>query len=539
METASQPVTLTFDRILLNDGSAFDPPSSHFVAPVDGIYLFIFNGYSDNRKQCSISLDINGIDIAHANSSAGNVMTTNQVIVELQTDDRAWVTINANSSTDVGDLYTSFVGHLIGPASGGNTNAHDTDQIRSISEYDDADTDVHNNKHPTYTPYPTNYTPYPTDTPYPTNYTTYPTDTPYPSNYTPYPTDTPYPSNYTPYPTDTPYPSNYTPYPTDTPYPTNYTPYPTDTPYPTNYTPYPTNTPYPSNYTPYPTNTPYPTTTIATPEPSVAFTAVRSTPMVSVQPKATDTIHFDKVLCNEGSGFDHNFGTFTAPVSGHYVIMVTVSKHAIHNTSVVLENNFQSNVKLSAYTDTKQSVTSRAIAVILAGESIWLGLESGHGIGDATFSAYLINLQTTLSEMDITSKQAQSYAGEDISFSAVRISNFHSGLSPVTLIFDELFSNTGDGFAVSSSHFHAPSDGTYLFMFNAKPATTSGFKIRLLHSGDSIVGSAAPTVGQMAGNQVALSLRAFDTVWLDLQPSGSVEGDQTSIRATFSGYKLY
>ena len=500
METASQPVTLTFDRILLNDGSAFDPPSSHFVAPVDGIYLFIFNGYSDNRKQCSISLDINGIDIAHANSSAGNVMTTNQVIVELQTGDRAWVTINANSSTDVGDLYTSFVGHLIGPASGGNTNARDTDQIQSISEYDDADTDVHNNKYPTYTPYPTDYTPYPTDTPYP-------------SNYTPYPTDTPYPSNYTTYPTDTPYPSNYTPYPTDTP--------------------------YPSNYTPYPTNTPYPTTTIATPESSVAFTAVRSTPMVSVQPKATDTIHFDKVLCNEGSGFDHNFGTFTAPVSGHYVIMVTVSKHAIHNTSVVLENNFQSNVKLSAYTDTKQSVTSRAIAVILAGESIWLGLESGHGIGDATFSAYMINLQTTLSEMDITSKQAQSYAGEDISFSAGRISNFHSGLSPVTLVFDELFSNTGDGFAVSSSHFHAPSDGTYLFMFNAKPATTSGFKIRLLHSGVSIVGSAAPTVGQMAGNQVALSLRAFDTVWLDLQPSGSVEGDQTSIRATFSGYKLY
>ena len=432
METASNAVILTFDKIIVNEGGAFDAPSSEFVAPIDGIYAFIFNGYSDGRKPCDLSLTINGTETVHAFASVGNVMTTNQAMVEMRKQDRAWVTIRANSSTAVGDFYTSFIGYLL----------VSFDDARD--EYVESNLGDYSNRHDVST-YET------------TRYTTYPMLT-------------------------------------------------------------------------------TPGTTSAPPS-VIAFSAVKTTPMVMSQPNGTETILFDKLLCNVGSGFDQNFGTFTAPRTGQYLILVSVTKHAQHNTSVLLRFSLQSDKVLSAYTDTPQSVTLSAIPILQAYEKISLGLEKGHGISNATFSVHFLNEPSALLPVGYLSDMA--YAGEQISFSAGRISFFHSGISPVTLIFDELFSNSGNGFSFASSHFYAPIDGTYLFLFNAKPADTSGHRIRLLHNGNHVVGSAALAVGQMAGNQAVLRLQALDSVWLDLLPSGSVEGHPTYIRATFSGYRLY
>ena len=440
METASQPVILTFDRIIFNEGGAFDAPSSEFLAPIEGIYAFIFSGYSDTRKNCDLSLTINGTDTVHAFASTGNVMTTNQVLMHMRVNDRAWVTIHANSSTAVGDLYTSFIGyHLVSLSN----DRYDYDPYFVQDDY--------SNKHDITT-----------------------------------------------------YPDLYT-----------------------------TETTIVDTYDPTVELTTAWTT--SSPASAVTFSAVRTMSMIASQ--GAETILFDKLMCNVGYGFDHNTGTFTAPRSGQYLVLVSVTKHAQYNTSVLLTFSSQTGKTLSAYTDTSQTITLSVIPTLQANERLSLVLDGGYGISNATFSAHLLNEPTAL--LPATSLSDDSFATEQISFSAGRVSYFHSGISPVTLIFDQIFSNSGSGFSFAASHFYAPIDGTYIFLFNAKPADTSGHKIRLLHNGNHVVGSAALTVGQMAGNQALLRLRALDSVWLDLLPSGSVEGHPTYIRATFSGYRLF
>ena len=111
--------TIPFDKVLLNDGSAFDVQTHKFVCPHSGVYLFTFNieSYGDSYLHTKLVVDgINQVDAVtwgvHSTDMSGNT-----AILRITTGQSVWVATYYNNDTELFKTdtfrYTSFSGVLL------------------------------------------------------------------------------------------------------------------------------------------------------------------------------------------------------------------------------------------------------------------------------------------------------------------------------------------------------------------------------------------------------------------------------------------
>jgi hypothetical protein len=109
---------ISFDHVITNVGEAFSSYTSHLTAPLNGVYVFMFNTLGGNGNTL-VSLMVNGVKRASAwgyhtdknpYPNAGN-----QVIVQLLQDDRVWLKLAAGTTMNYGTKPSvlSFSGFLL------------------------------------------------------------------------------------------------------------------------------------------------------------------------------------------------------------------------------------------------------------------------------------------------------------------------------------------------------------------------------------------------------------------------------------------
>ena len=105
--------TITFDKVLLNQGENFDVYTSHFVAKINGTYLFIAHVLSSTDNDAYAWLTINNRPLVpmHGDHRSGYGTGSNTVIYHLVQEDHVWVQLMKNSSL-LND-FSTFSGYLI------------------------------------------------------------------------------------------------------------------------------------------------------------------------------------------------------------------------------------------------------------------------------------------------------------------------------------------------------------------------------------------------------------------------------------------
>ncbi|XP_060570768.1 complement C1q tumor necrosis factor-related protein 3-like [Ruditapes philippinarum] len=125
----SEPITnlqstqhVVFDKVITNVGNAYNKFSGHFIAPVDGVYVFFVMLSNVAGKSVTVIVLRNGLWIGKV-AAYGSitdkgllVTSTSAIPVELQYGDEVWVqneyTYLAHEEV-AGYKQSSFSGHLI------------------------------------------------------------------------------------------------------------------------------------------------------------------------------------------------------------------------------------------------------------------------------------------------------------------------------------------------------------------------------------------------------------------------------------------
>ncbi len=115
-EVASSNHRVTFDKVLVNDGDAFDITASHFIVPHTGLYwIHVSVGIPTNT---SAYVTVHGtqwpIDIIryHSTFNVTPSVTSRDALVQLEAGAQLWLTSNSSIYSD--ELYmTSFNGFLL------------------------------------------------------------------------------------------------------------------------------------------------------------------------------------------------------------------------------------------------------------------------------------------------------------------------------------------------------------------------------------------------------------------------------------------
>ena len=114
---------ITFDTVLLNQGSHYDNSNGRFTAPIAGLYSFSFNVLSDHNGSnayFSTSLLINGSDYAKVQNRTeddNDFGGTMSIIASLSASDYVEVSqnnVNAYGTSSSSENLTWFCGYLIG-----------------------------------------------------------------------------------------------------------------------------------------------------------------------------------------------------------------------------------------------------------------------------------------------------------------------------------------------------------------------------------------------------------------------------------------
>ncbi|XP_062611835.1 uncharacterized protein LOC134273660 [Saccostrea cucullata] len=119
---------------------------------------------------------------------------------------------------------------------------------------------------------------------------------------------------------------------------------------------------------------------------------------------------FNKVLYNQGNGYDSSSGVFTAPSAGMFVFVVSITSYDSNTISVDISLNGYSQVTARAnggsgssysgynsykYSYSYQSGTNMAVLSLKRGDRVWISYNSGTGYYSSstpitTFSGFLI-----------------------------------------------------------------------------------------------------------------------------------------------------
>lgn len=108
---------IPFNKILLNEGSAFNVSSGKFLCPQSGIYLFSFNLHSEGLGLTVAKLVVDGINQLDGISTNLNEMGGNTAVLRLTAGQSVWVANYLRSDVELWDedgyRYTSFSGVLL------------------------------------------------------------------------------------------------------------------------------------------------------------------------------------------------------------------------------------------------------------------------------------------------------------------------------------------------------------------------------------------------------------------------------------------
>ena len=111
---------IPFNKVLLNDGSAFNVQSGAFLCPHTGVYLFTFNINSYAKGEIDAKLVIDGKNQLDAVASAGTgayEMSANTAVLRVTAGQAVWVANHWISDITLVNTdnfrYTSFSGVLL------------------------------------------------------------------------------------------------------------------------------------------------------------------------------------------------------------------------------------------------------------------------------------------------------------------------------------------------------------------------------------------------------------------------------------------
>ncbi|XP_053391039.1 uncharacterized protein LOC123545079 [Mercenaria mercenaria] len=111
--------TIPFDKVLLNEGQAFDTVLHAFICPVNGIYMFQSALMSDQNQLIQTELVKDGTPLvrmyaAGSDGSRGYDQGFNSANIKCNNGERVWVRIHAHFGTSVfAWQYSSFSGHIL------------------------------------------------------------------------------------------------------------------------------------------------------------------------------------------------------------------------------------------------------------------------------------------------------------------------------------------------------------------------------------------------------------------------------------------
>merc|ERR1711879_801216 len=102
-------VNVTYDRVWLNNGDAYDASSGVFTVPYDGAYMFIFHALAEYDGYLWLDLyknsEYQAAAYAHVTGEYGSA--SNAVVLELKKDDIVYVTGHGTSTlTEISEKST-------------------------------------------------------------------------------------------------------------------------------------------------------------------------------------------------------------------------------------------------------------------------------------------------------------------------------------------------------------------------------------------------------------------------------------------------
>lgn len=98
---------MEYDKIITNEGGAYDTRHGHFVAPYSGMYLLSFSVMNSNGDCVYLEMVKNGVRIAvvYAHSSNYN-MGSQTILNHLDASDMVWVR-HSRGDTTTPEIYGS------------------------------------------------------------------------------------------------------------------------------------------------------------------------------------------------------------------------------------------------------------------------------------------------------------------------------------------------------------------------------------------------------------------------------------------------
>ncbi|XP_041755480.1 complement C1q-like protein 2 [Coregonus clupeaformis] len=112
-------ITMIYKNIFTNTGSAYNPNTGIFTAPVRGVYYFSFSGCNDASKAMGLQLYKNGVKqvtVFNHDSGTRYETSTNGISLELEVGVQVYVRLLKNTwVADSDNNHNTFIGHLLFP----------------------------------------------------------------------------------------------------------------------------------------------------------------------------------------------------------------------------------------------------------------------------------------------------------------------------------------------------------------------------------------------------------------------------------------
>ncbi|XP_071178088.1 complement C1q-like protein 4 [Mytilus edulis] len=111
-----QDQLIEFDKVITNIGNAYDSRHSHFTAPCKGIYLFSGSLFVGGSQSAHVDMVKNGNAIGYLWANSDHHISTETVVVTLETGDMVWMKHRGGQASIYGhalEQYNTFSGVLI------------------------------------------------------------------------------------------------------------------------------------------------------------------------------------------------------------------------------------------------------------------------------------------------------------------------------------------------------------------------------------------------------------------------------------------
>ncbi|XP_045187600.2 uncharacterized protein LOC123545333 [Mercenaria mercenaria] len=266
--------------------------------------------------------------------------------------------------------------------------------------------------------------------------------------------------------------------------------------------------------------------------------------------RVKQTIPFDKVILNEGNGYENNINhRFTCPVDGIYMFQSSVlSNFGAIETEIVKDG--EQFVRMYAAADGQSNDQhdqgfNAGIIHCSKGQNVWVRVSQGASVMQyefTTFSGYLMwPVGEALTPPELT-ERAFNIDPTQIAFNTYLSTDAGRIGKKLTVPFDRVSLNEGNGFDIRSHTFICPVHGIYVFQ-SALKVNSSQMETDIVKN-DFSVGRIYARV--LAGNShfdqgynsVIVDCNRSDRVWVRV---GSLSGTFIDYHntTTFSGFLLW